>query len=175
MATKVIVPLSEYLETSYEPDREWIEGELRERNLGELPHASVQLFFATFFAVRKREFGIRVYPELRLQVSAERYRVPDVMVLRSSDPADAIVAVAPLLCIEILSRDDRMSEMQEKVDDYLRMGVEMVWVVDPRLRKAFPTDGQSLQPVVELTVPGTAIRVAVGDAFAELDELEGKV
>ena len=67
-----------------------------------------------------------------------------------------------------------MTEMQEKVDDYLEMGVEMVWVIDPRRRKAFQTDGKSLQPVVELTVPGTPIRVDVAEVFAELNELEGK-
>ena len=109
-----------------------------------------------------------------MQVSEQRYRIPDVLVLRISDPADAIVKVAPLLCIEILSRDDRMTEMQEKVDDYLEMGVEMVWVVDPRRRKAFQTDGQSLQPVTELMVPGTPIRVDEAEVFAELNELEGK-
>jgi Uma2 family endonuclease len=174
MSTKALVPLSEYLETTYQPDCEWIDGEVRERNLGELPHASVQAFFTAFFTIRKREFGIRVYPELRVQVSDQRYRIPDILVLRNSDPADAIVKVAPLLCIEILSRDDRMTDMQEKVDDYLEMGVEMVWVIDPRRRKAFQTDGQSLQPVMELTVLGTPIRVDVAEVFAELNELESK-
>jgi Uma2 family endonuclease len=171
MATKTLVPLSEYLETTYRPDCEWIDGELRERHLGELPHASVQAFFTAYFTVHKKEFGVRVYPELRLQVASQRYRIPDVMVMRSGDPAEAIVTVPPLLCIEIISRDDRMSDMQEKVDDYLKMGVETVWVIDPRRRKAFQTDGLSLQPVEELTVNGTVIRVAVGEVFAELDEL----
>ncbi len=174
MSTKALVPLSEYLETTYRPDCEWIDGELRGRNLGELPHASVQAFFTAFFTIHKREFGIRVYPELRVQVSERHYCIPDVLVMRNSDPADAIVKVAPLLCIEILSRDDRMTEMQEKVDDYLEMGVEMVWVVDPRRRKAFQTDGQSLHPVMVLTVPGTQIRVDGAEVFAELNELEGK-
>src|SRR6202165_351126 len=98
MGTWTLVPLTEYLNTTYEPDREWIEGELKERNLGELPHASVQLFFSTFFAARRSELGVRVYPELRVRVAADRYRIPDVVVLRSSDPAEAIVKVAPLLC-----------------------------------------------------------------------------
>ena len=143
--------------------------------MGELPHSSVQKFLVRFFGNREKELGLRVYPELRLQVSAERYRVPDVMVMRASDPVDEIVRVAPMLCIEILSRDDRMSEMQEKIDDYLGMGVEVVWLVDPRRRKAFVVDERGgQQPVEELVVPGTAIRVGVGEVFAELDELEGR-
>ena len=42
------------------------------------------------------------YPELRVQVAAERFRVPDVVVLRSGAPVEAIVRVPPLLCIEVL-------------------------------------------------------------------------
>ena len=56
-----------------------------------------------------------------------------------------------------------MSEMQERVEDYLGMGVEIVWVVDPRLRKAVMVDASGRQErVEELTVPGTAIRIARG-------------
>ena len=174
MATSTLVPLSEYLTTMYHPDCEWVEGELRGRSVGELSHSSVQMFLLMFFGSRKRDLGVRVYPELRLQVMAERYRIPDVMVVRDSDPADEIVRVAPLLCIEVLSPDDRMSDIQEKVDEYLDMGVDSVWVIDPRRRKAFQTDVRSLQPVEELTVPGTKIAVAVSDVFEELDELKGR-
>lgn len=52
------------------------------------------------------------------------------------------------------------------------MGVDSVWVIDPRRRKAFQTDVRSLQPVYELTVPGTKIAVPVTDVFEELDELQ---
>jgi Uma2 family endonuclease len=167
-----MVPLSEYLETSYQPDCEWVEGELRERNLGELSHASVQGFLTAYFAFHRKRFGVRVYPELRVQVAANRYRIPDVLLVRQDDPADEIVTVAPLLCVEVLSRDDRMSDTQEKVDEYLDMGVDSVWVIDPRRRKAFQTDVRSLQPVEILTVPGTKIAIPLADVFEELDELK---
>jgi Uma2 family endonuclease len=95
--------------------------------------------------------------------------------MQGTAPFETIVHTPPLLCIEILSRDDRMSEMQERVDDYLGMGVAMVWLVDPRRRKAFMTEPHGLREAAdELTVPGTPIRVAVTEVFAELDELEGK-
>ena len=35
MATSTLVPLSEYLRTSYRPDRDWIDGVVKERNVGE--------------------------------------------------------------------------------------------------------------------------------------------
>ena len=30
-----------------------------------------------------------------------------------------------------------MTQMQDRIDDYLRFGVKFVWVVDPRTRRAF--------------------------------------
>jgi hypothetical protein len=38
MATATQIPVSQYIDTSYHPDREYIDGELRERNVGVLPH-----------------------------------------------------------------------------------------------------------------------------------------
>jgi Uma2 family endonuclease len=175
MATSALVPLREYLETSYRPDRDWIDGEVRERNTGEGQHAVLQKFFTVFLGLREREWNIRVLPEQRVQTSPTHYRIPDICLVRRDSEFESIVHTPPVLCIEILSRDDRMSEMQERVDDYLGMGVAMVWLVDPRRRKAFMTEPHGLREAAgELTVPGTPIRVPVTEVFAELDELEGK-
>lgn len=175
-STTVMVPLEEYLRTTYRPDRDWINGETRERNMGEQPHASVQAFFTYLFKLNSSKWDLRVLPEQRVQTSANHYRIADVCVVRRETPFEPIVRTAPLLCIEILSRDDRMSEIQERVEDYLAMGVPAVWVVDPRRRRAYeaiPTG--ALQPaLMELTVAGTEIRIPVPDIFAELDELEAR-
>ena len=174
MATSTMVALSEYLKTSYSPDCEWVDGEVRERNMGEGSHSFVQTFFIKYFGRREQEWGIRVMTELRTQVSANHFRVPDVLLMRSSDPFEEIVRTPPLLCIEVLSPEDRMTEMQDKIDDYLAMGVEAIWVVDPTRRKAFAVEEGALKPVAELTVPGTPIRVAVPEVFVELDRLGGR-
>jgi len=42
---------------------------------------------------------------------------------------------AAFLAIEILSEDDRMSKMMEKLEEYDRKGVPNIWLIDPRLRK----------------------------------------
>jgi len=174
MTTSTLVPLEEYLHTSYEPDCEWVDGELRERSVGEGSHGNIQTFFIKYFGSRERELGIRVTQEVRTQVSAKNYRIPDVMLVRSNDPFEEIVRTAPLLCIEVLSPDDRMAEMHDKIDDYLAMGVTAIWIVNPRRRKAFVVDRGALIPVDELTVPGTDIRVAVSEVFAELNALQGR-
>ncbi len=80
---------------------------------------------------------IRALPEQRVQVTTTRYRIPDVCVLRRSDPKDPIIARPPLLCIEVLSRDDTVRELQERVNDYSAMGVPHVWAVDPLLRVGY--------------------------------------
>ena len=43
--------------------------------------------------------------------------------------------VAPELVVEILSPDDRWSEVQEKLAEYFNIGVQMVWVADPKQRQ----------------------------------------
>ena len=170
-----MVALSEYLRTNYDPDCEWVDGEIKERNVGTNSHGTIQTFFIVFFKMHQREWGVRAVCELRTQVSADRYRIPDVVVMRQDAPFEEIVRTPPVLCIEVLSPEDRMSEMQEKIDDYLAMGVQAVWVVNPRLRRVYIAQaGGGLMPVEDLTVPGTEIRVSSAEVFAELNALEAR-
>lgn len=173
-ATHTLVPLEEYLNTTYRPDRDWVDGETKERNLGEQPHALIQLLIGHIFKLHGSEWNVRPMTEQRVQTSARHYRIADVCVTRRETAFEPIVRTAPLLCVEILSRDDRMSEIQERVEDYLAMGVPAVWVIDPRRRRAYiATEIGSLMLVPDvLTVPSTAIAIPVREVFAELDELE---
>jgi Uma2 family endonuclease len=94
-------------------------------------------------------------------------------VMRRSDPPDAVVQVAPLICVEVLSPSDSLVSMQGRVADYRRMGVGHVWVVDPIGRHAYVASERGFeQPGSgEFTVPGTAIRIVLAEVFAELDEM----
>lgn len=169
-----ITPVELYLHTSYRPDQEYIDGHLLERNLGEIPHATLQGFFYWLVRSHEEQWRLRALPEQRVQVAATRFRVPDVCIVPFHIEDKRIVRTAPLVCIEILSPEDRMSEMQERVDDYLRMGVKAVWVVDPKRRKAFHADAEGeLTPAAEtLLLTGTPVEVKVSDLFAELDRYD---
>ena len=90
-STPVFVPLAEYLETTYRPDRDWIDGEAKERNVGEQPHASVQGFLTYIFRLNAAKWNIRVLPEQRVQTSAKHYRIADVCVILRSTPFEPIV------------------------------------------------------------------------------------
>jgi Uma2 family endonuclease len=173
MASVTLIPVSEYLRTTYRPDCDYLEGEVRERNVGERPHALLQFILARIFNANRRAWGIVAAPELRVRVAERRYRIPDITVMRRSDPPDAVVQVAPLLCVEVLSPSDTLVAMQERVDDYRRMGVEHVWVVDPMGRHAYVASERGFeQPESgEFTVPGSAIRIVLAEVFAELDEM----
>lgn len=91
---------------------------------------------AVIFATAKKELGVVVIVEQRVQVKPRRFRVPDIIVL-AKRPAGPIVQEPPLLCIEILSPRDLMQEMQERIDDYLDFGVLVVWVIHPGTLRAF--------------------------------------
>ena len=136
MATQTMVTVEEYLNTSYEPDCDYVDGQLVERNVGEWDHSRLQAAFISYFYTRERQLGLLVVPEQRVQVSQTRFRIPDVCVVIAPEPGTQILRSPPLLCIEILSKDDRVRALQQKVDDYIKFGVKYIWVIDPQTRKA---------------------------------------
>ncbi len=171
MGTAALISLDEYLNTSYRPDVDFLEGELEERNMGEGPHSDIQGFLLAFFHQRKSLWAVHPRPEQRVQVTPTRFRVPDVCILRATDPRDAIVTVPPLLCIEVLSSADTLRKLQARVDDYFRMGVEHVWAIDPWQRRAYSCSPSGfVQPQEDvLRIEGTPIAVKLEEVFAELD------
>jgi Uma2 family endonuclease len=137
MATGTLVSVEEYLSTSYRPDREYIDGVIEKRNLGEDDHSGLQGALTAYFSVRQKQWKIRVRPEQRVQVAKTRFRVPDVCVVLLSVPREPIITQPPFICIEILSKKDTVESMQDRIDDYLGFGVSYVWVINPRSRRAF--------------------------------------
>ena len=137
MSTATLVSMEEYLATSYRPDRDYVDGELQERNLGEWPHSRTQGRLLAFLFQRESQWGIRVVPEQRVQVSATRFRIPDICAVLASDPIQPIVKQAPFLCVEILSKEDTVSRLNDRLIDYFRMGVRYVWVIDPPKQRAY--------------------------------------
>jgi len=173
MAAATPIPVSEYLETMYHPDRHYIDGYVLERNLGKREHAALQGILAGIFREHRRLWGVIVLPEQRVKVTHANYRVTDVCVVRSSDPRDPIVKFPPLIAIEILSEGDTLRQTYKEGQDYLRMGVEHFWIFDPDERKAFAGTATALAEPEggELVVPGTPIKLVLAEIFAELDEL----
>ncbi len=173
MATSALLSVSEYLATSYSPDCDYIDGQVQERNLGEKPHGGLQGFLVTCFAIHRKQWSVRAIPELRVQVSATRFRVPDVCAIRIPSKQENILREPPLLCIEVLSPEDTLTRMQERMDDYLAMGVEHIWLIDPVERRFWTVDADGFHPLKAdaFTIPDTLVRLPLAEIHAELDDI----
>lgn len=172
MATIATVPVEEYLRSTYEPDMEYVNGQLVERNVGEYFHSFMQSLIAQLLGSRMRERRFRVFTELRVKVSAEpRYRIPDICVKALPHEITPILE-KPDLVIEILSPDDRASDMLVKISDYLQAGIPQIWLIDPYRRTVVEADGtgtrQAANQLVKTELTGS---VDFSALFHELDGL----
>lgn len=168
MATTAIISLAEYMQTAYRPDREYIDGEVRERNMGKRDHARLQALLAIWFGSHEAEWGLIVFTEWRTRVSSTRVRIPDVVLVKDEEQPE-VLTEAPVLVVEILSPDDTYADTQERAADYRRMGVQTVWIIDPKTRTGRYCVDDSWTAAERLIVPGTPVFADINDLFARLD------
>lgn len=128
------VPVELYLHSAeWDPDAEYVDGEILERLGGENDHSAWQLAIQKWFWKHEQEWNIRVRPELRVQLVARRnYRVPDVAILDRDRPIEQIATHPPVAVFEVLSPEDRWPRMMRKLEDYQTMGIPQIWVIDPK-------------------------------------------
>ncbi len=108
-----------------------------------------------------------------LRRDPDTVRAPDVAFvaqsrLRVDEIPDSFIELAPDLVAEVVSPSDTRREVREKVEDWLRAGVRLVWVIHPLSRTAVVY--RSLDDITHLTendfldgedvAPGFACRVA---------------
>jgi len=167
MATSTLLSLLEYMKTNYRPDREYVDGELLERNVGKWEHARLQALLAAWFQSQEKTWSVKVATEQRVQVSPSRVRIPDVMLVPRG-PQPEVIVQPPVLVVEILSPDD--TETQSRSADYLRMGVPCVWIIDPTSRTGRQCVGDAWTATDTLAVSETKIWANLLKLFADLDE-----
>ena len=172
MDARILLTPEEYLRAHFDgPDRDYVDGEVIERNMGELPHAILQAKLIYWLSSLDQSLGLRVLPEIRIQVAATRFRVADVALWLPGPIGRGIPTVPPFLVVEILSPEDRLVRLQPKIQDYLSHGVAWVWVIDPDERRAMiysPADpGGTL--VDELRTQDPEITIPLADLLAALD------
>lgn len=172
-ARSLSTSLSEYLHTSYRPDCDYVDGVIEERNLGEFDHSAVQEALLSWFRDHKAEWGVRAYPELRVQVSPTRFRVADLCVLSMSAPREQVIQTPPVAVIEVLSPEDRVSLYLTRLEDYRRMGIRNIWVIDPAERKGFDFSSGSWIETTSFTDANTGIRLDLDSLFASIDDALG--
>jgi Uma2 family endonuclease len=168
MTTSTLISIQEYLETSYRPDREYIDGEVVERNMGKWEHARIQALLTIWFGQHEAEWQVQTATEWRTRVSDTRVRIPDlVLVPKGAQPS--VLAAPPILFVEILSPGDTYADTEKRARDYSQMGAQTIWIVDPETRSGRVCTGLNWLQATRLEVPGTPIYVELSDLFASLD------
>lgn len=164
--------IEHYLKTSFHPDVHFVDGEIEERNLGEFDHGYLQGLLFSWF--REHRLALQALPvvEQRIQVLTSRVRICDVAVVSTEHPKEQVAQTPPLICVEVLSPEDRLSRAERVLADYWRMGVQNIWLLDPYRRAAhfYNADGLHMAADNILRVAGTEITLNVNDLFEALDE-----
>jgi len=175
MATQTVsksqVSVEDYLSMVFEHDCEYIDGVIRERALGDFEHCFLQGLLCSIFFNHRSDWRVVSLPEQHIRITPTRYLIPDVTLLKAGLPREPKLTKPPMLVIEIQSPTDTLRGVTLKSRDYLGFGIENIWVIDPKTRKAYYARPTGLEEVTEgwLEVPGTPIRVSLDEIFAEMD------
>jgi len=167
---KAFVSVEEYLHTSYEPDCDYVDGELVDRHTGMRDHSRMLVQVSAYLGTRYEGAGFEVLVVLTMQVSPTRFRVADVCVVRVEPVIEQILTRPPLIVIEILAPEDRVMAMQQKIDDYVAFGVPNIWLIDPETRRAFICTGEGWLESKDLVLRTTdgSIVLPLPEVFARL-------
>jgi len=172
MATAARIPIEQYLRTSYEPDAEFVQGEVEERNLGEYDHSVVQRAILIWFFNHDKQWQTRSLQEQRTRLNSDTVRVPDVSVWARSVPIEPVFTHPQLIVVEVLSPEDRQSRMQARIEDYRRFGVSNIWLVDPARRIGWDcSDGNWIQRI-RFEVSSSPVYLDLDQLFHDLDAAE---
>ena len=52
-------------------------------------------------------------------------------------PDEQVLRCPPLLCVEILSPEDRLNRYLDRLKDYFDMGIPVCWIIDPVKRQGW--------------------------------------
>ena len=85
-----------------------------------------------------------------------RIRIPDVAVFHPQEPAELVPSDPPLVVVEIVSREDRHTEIIQKFEEYRAWGVPHIWLADPWQRQLSVYGDNGLTVVGHCNSPNSA-------------------
>jgi Uma2 family endonuclease len=172
MATATQISLEQYLRTPYEPDAEYVGGEVQERNMGEYEHNTVQRAILLWLHMHDKAWQTRTIQEQKTRLTSGNVRIPDVSVWRRDVPVQPVFNQPQLIAVEVLSPEDRHSRVQEKIEDYCEFQMPNIWVVDPIKRLGWDCSDGNWTRKERFEVAGSPIYLDLRDLFKELDAAE---
>lgn len=143
-AADMLMSAEEFLaHPSFDGKAELVRGELRVNPPPGAPHsaAASNLMVLLAIHVKPRQLGM-VFADgagYELLCLPRTVRVPDVSFVQAGRLPQAglgpgLMKLAPDLAVEVLSPSDTESQFEERLEDYLVSGTQLVWVVDPMRR-----------------------------------------
>jgi len=165
MGANTALSVEQYLATSFpDLDKEYRDGELVERSLPDYLHAKTHALLIAFFVALRKTQSVFARPGLRLKIRPDLYLIPDVAVFHPAEPAVRYPDTPPLVAIEILSIDDKLNDVREKLEIYRSWGVPHVWLVDPYSRRMYTCDA-GLMEVATLRIPELSVELTPAEVF----------
>lgn len=168
VATKTQITAEQYLRTTFEHDAEFVHGEVVERSMPDYIHSTIQFLLLLRFGRLIPQFPIYPRPELRVKLAPDVYRVPDISVFVGTEPRQSVPDTPPQVVMEILSKDDRHSELIQKLEEYRAWGVPNIWIVDPGMKRFSVYSEVGLQNVASFQLPGYPFELTQSELFADL-------
>ncbi len=121
--------------------------------------------------VEEQDLGtVTVESGFYLERSPDTVRGPDVAFISKErlDPNAEVTGfgeIVPDLAVEVISPNDTYAEVTDKVNEYLRAGVRVVWVVDPQFHRVTLYPGGQILSGEDIlsggdVVPGFAVPVS---------------
>lgn len=138
---------------------EWVDGTLVEKTTGFYEsRLMVHVSFEFTLYLRQHDIGMLAGPDGVMRILPRVGRAPDITFIRwESHPggkplprSKKVPAVVPTLAVEVLSESNRPAEVARKRSEYFRVGVKLVWEIDPKTESATVfrslTESESIPP-----------------------------
>ena len=164
MGARTAISIERYLHTTFaDVDREYRDGEIVERSLPDYLHGRVQGAIFAFFWALRTELALFPCVETRMRLRSNLVLIPDVAVFYPTEPS-RVPDAPPRLVAEVLSVDDRLTAVREKLEEYRAWGAPHVWLVDPHGKRLYVCD-KGLMEVTSLQVPELGIDLVPNRIF----------
>jgi Uma2 family endonuclease len=159
-----LVSVEEYLRRTEKPYCEYIDGILYPKPMPTLRHGMIEHSLVTLL----RGAGLEAAAEVTVRLSETKFLVPDVIAapaLQGPYPTEPV-----LLCVEILSPEDRLGAMLAKCEQYHVWGVPFCWVIDPEKQTGweYHQGGEPLRVAPEGVLRAGKIAIQLTELFSGL-------
>ena len=126
------------------PGYEYVDGRLVEKPVGNKSSwVASEVFDLVRAYCRRTGFGVAFVADAGFQCfphKPSQVRKPDVSVVKCDpatyDPPDGWETAVPTLVVEVVSPNETVYDLADKVADFRAAGTPLIWVIDPPRRQA---------------------------------------